>query len=109
MGDRRVAIVTGASKGLGRALARALAADGWSLVLDARGVTALHDLAGELRPLTEVVAIPGDVADEAHRQELVAAAKRFGRLDLVVNNASDLGPSPLPHVADHPLDVLERL
>jgi NAD(P)-dependent dehydrogenase (short-subunit alcohol dehydrogenase family) len=102
-----VALVTGASRGLGLALARALAERGWALLIDARGVDALDAARAELAELTDVVAIAGDVADEAHRRELVAAAA--GRLDLVVNNASVLGRSPLPPLADYPLEALERV
>ena len=91
------AIITGASRGLGLALARTLAARGWGLVLDARGTADLERVARELGALTEVVAIPGDVADEWHRGVLVEAAG--DQLDLLVNNASDLGPSPLPPLA----------
>lgn len=104
-----VAIVTGASRGLGRALARALAERGWNLVIDARGVEALNLVAGELSDVTKVVAIPGDIADESHRVELVEAARRLGGIDLLVNNASLLGPSPQPRLADYPLDVLEAV
>jgi NAD(P)-dependent dehydrogenase (short-subunit alcohol dehydrogenase family) len=96
------AIVTGASRGLGLALARALAERGWRLVIDAREAAPLHAAAGELG----AVGIPGDVADAAHREALVAAA---GPVDLLVNNASVLGPSPQPHLADYPLDVLEHV
>jgi NAD(P)-dependent dehydrogenase (short-subunit alcohol dehydrogenase family) len=92
-----VAIVTGASKGLGRAVARELARAGISLVIDARGADALADAERELSQLVPVVAIAGDVADGAHVHALVEAAeRRFGRIDLVVNNASSLGRSPLP-------------
>jgi NAD(P)-dependent dehydrogenase (short-subunit alcohol dehydrogenase family) len=94
----RTAIVTGASRGLGLALARALAERGWRLVIDARGGDALEAAREELAGLTDVIAVDGDVADDAHRRELVAAAG--DPVDLVVNNASLLGPSPLPHVAD---------
>jgi len=104
-----VAIVTGASRGLGRALARALAQRGWSLVIDARGEPALTAVADELRQLTKVTAVPGDVADAAHRQALVDAAGPLGGLDALVNNASLLGPSPQPNLADYPLDVLEQV
>jgi NAD(P)-dependent dehydrogenase (short-subunit alcohol dehydrogenase family) len=104
----RTAIITGASRGLGRALARALAADGWRLVVDARGAGDLERAAGELRGLgAGVTAIAGDVADPAHRRALVEAAG--DRIDLLVNNASILGPSPQPALADYPLDVLEQV
>jgi NAD(P)-dependent dehydrogenase (short-subunit alcohol dehydrogenase family) len=104
-----VAIVTGASKGLGAALARALAGRGWQVVVDARGADALRRTVDEIRTATgaEVVAVPGDVADPAHRADLVAAAAKLGRLDLLVNNASVLGPSPQPELGAYPLDVLE--
>jgi NAD(P)-dependent dehydrogenase (short-subunit alcohol dehydrogenase family) len=92
-----VAIVTGASKGLGRAIAGELARAGISLVIDARGADALAQAERELAQLVPVVAIAGDVADGAHVHALVdAAERRFGRIDLVVNNASTIGRSPLP-------------
>ena len=102
----RTALVTGASRGLGLALARALADRGWSLVLDARGACALEMAARSLSARTRVVALPGDVADPGHRQALAAAARDLGGLDAVVNNASSLGPSPLPPLLDYPLDAL---
>jgi NAD(P)-dependent dehydrogenase (short-subunit alcohol dehydrogenase family) len=101
------ALITGASRGLGLALARELARRSWRLVIDARGPEALEAARAELAALTEVVAIPGDVADAEHRAALVAAAGP--RIDLLVNNASVLGPSPQPALADYPLDVLERV
>jgi NAD(P)-dependent dehydrogenase (short-subunit alcohol dehydrogenase family) len=106
-----VAIVTGASRGLGLALARALARDGWALVLDARGGTALQDTAAQVRSdaRAPVVAIAGDVRDDDHRRALVRAATEFGGIDLLVNNASVLGPSPQPHLADYPLDELRHV
>jgi NAD(P)-dependent dehydrogenase (short-subunit alcohol dehydrogenase family) len=100
------AIVTGASRGLGLALARALAERGWELVIDAREPGPLNAAATELALSTNVVALPGDVADPIHRAELVAAA---GKIDLLVNNASVLGPSPQPALADYPLDALEHV
>jgi NAD(P)-dependent dehydrogenase (short-subunit alcohol dehydrogenase family) len=96
------AIVTGASRGLGLALARVLAQRGWRLVIDARELPAVPDgLPGD------VVALAGDVAHAAHRRALVEAAG--GRIDLLVNNASELGPSPLPGLAEYPLDALEAV
>jgi len=101
------AIITGASRGLGLALARALAGRGRRLVIDARGADALETARAELADLTEVVAVSGDVADPDHRRELVVAAGPD--LELLVNNASVLGPSPQPRLADYPLDVLEQV
>jgi NAD(P)-dependent dehydrogenase (short-subunit alcohol dehydrogenase family) len=91
-----VAIITGASKGLGRALAEALAARGWDLVLDARTAAVLQETADRLDMYgTRVSALPGDVTDVGHRAALVAAARRLGGLDLLVSNASALGAEPL--------------
>jgi NAD(P)-dependent dehydrogenase (short-subunit alcohol dehydrogenase family) len=97
-------IVTGASRGLGLTLARALVARGWRLAVDARSGEAL---AREWDGVEAVVALPGDVADAWHRSALVAAAGE--PIDLVVNNASVLGPSPQPALADYPLDVLRAV
>jgi NAD(P)-dependent dehydrogenase (short-subunit alcohol dehydrogenase family) len=102
-----LAIITGSSRGLGLALARALADRGWALVLDARGATELERAARELGRLTEVLAIPGDVSDDWHRGALLDAAG--DQVDLLVNNASLLGPSPQPPLGRYPLDVLERV
>ena len=104
-----VAIITGASRGLGLTLARQLAAQGWALVLDARGADALGAAEAELAPLTTIVALPGDITDPAHRTALVEAARELGGLDAVVNNASLLGPSPQPSLADYPLSDLRRV
>jgi NAD(P)-dependent dehydrogenase (short-subunit alcohol dehydrogenase family) len=101
------AIVTGASRGLGLALADALAGRGWRLVIDGRDGVALEQAAARLRGRTEVVAIPGDVADAWHRPALVEAAG--ARIELLVNNASSLGPSPLPPLSGYPLDQLEQV
>jgi NAD(P)-dependent dehydrogenase (short-subunit alcohol dehydrogenase family) len=104
-----VAIITGASKGLGRALAEALAAHGWDLVLDARGAGALKEAAEAVaEPGTRVAALPGDVTDAGHRAELVAAARRLGGLDLLVSNASALGAEPLVRLGELSLAGLRR-
>jgi NAD(P)-dependent dehydrogenase (short-subunit alcohol dehydrogenase family) len=105
----RVALVTGASRGLGLALARALAERGWRLVVDARGEDALGEVSAELAGATDVRSVAGDVADESHRILLIEEARAMGRLDLLVNNASLLGPSPQPPLADYPMDVLEEV
>ncbi len=101
------AIVTGASRGLGLALAGALAERGWRLVIDARDGAALEQAAAALRERTDVVALAGDVADAWHRHALIGAAE--GPIDVLVNNASALGPSPLPPLSGYPLDELERV
>jgi NAD(P)-dependent dehydrogenase (short-subunit alcohol dehydrogenase family) len=125
------ALITGASRGLGRALAAGLIREGFDLIIDARDPAALDASAGALRPAGHpaaqrperpaaqrperpaaqrpertVTAIPGDITDPAHRAALVAAAQAAGRLDLLVNNAGTLGASPLPALADYPLDEL---
>jgi NAD(P)-dependent dehydrogenase (short-subunit alcohol dehydrogenase family) len=97
-------IVTGASRGLGLALARALSARGWHLAVDARDAAALIDATAGL---DRVTAIPGDVADPEHRRDLVEAAGE--RIELLVNNASLLGPSPQPSLAEYRLDELRRV
>jgi NAD(P)-dependent dehydrogenase (short-subunit alcohol dehydrogenase family) len=102
------ALITGASRGLGRDLALSLAADGWSLVLDARGAAELDAVVGALDP-TRTRSLAGDVTDPAHREDLVAAAWDLGGLDVLVNNASHLGPSPQPRIADYPTDELARV
>jgi NAD(P)-dependent dehydrogenase (short-subunit alcohol dehydrogenase family) len=102
--EHRTAIVTGGSRGLGLALVRSLAAAEWRVVTDGRDPVALGATAGGL---AGVVAIPGDVTDAGHRAALVAAAG--GSIDLVVNNAGGLGPSPLPPLADYPLGALADL
>ena len=103
------AVITGASAGLGRTLAVELAKQNWALTLDARRPEPLKRVADELAALTEVRAVPGDIADPAHRAALVAAAGEHGPVDLVVNNASDLGGSPLPRLRDLQAAAYERL
>ena len=102
-----VAIVTGASRGLGLAIAGGLAGAGWLVVVDARDAAALAAAAAALP--AGVTAVPGDLTDPAHRSALVAAAGELGGLRLLVNNAGILGPSPQPPLAGYPLDVLRAV
>ncbi|MGH8997143.1 MAG: SDR family oxidoreductase [Acidimicrobiales bacterium] len=101
-----VALITGGSKGLGRALASTLLERGWSVVIDARDAEALADAERSLGGGDRLVAISGDVADESHRRALIEAAEGLGGLDLLVNNASTLGASPLPWLTDITSDTL---
>jgi short-subunit dehydrogenase len=110
MTNSSVAVVTGASRGLGRALAGSLAAAGYQLIIDGRDGGSLGAVAAELRQAhgLPVIALPGDIADPAHRAELAAAAAGAGGASLLVNNAGTLGASPLPALADYPVDALRE-
>jgi len=106
-----VAIVTGGSRGLGRALAEGLIRAGWSVIIDGRDPDAVQKAETELRallpdPSQEVFGISGDITDAQHRADLVMTAQDAGGLDLLVNNAGTLGASPLPMLADYPLEEL---
>jgi NAD(P)-dependent dehydrogenase (short-subunit alcohol dehydrogenase family) len=104
-----VAIITGGSKGFGRALATDLARDGWGLVIDGRTPGPLAEAARELEGLgVPVRALAGDIVDPGHRSDLLRAAEELGSLDLLVNNASTLGVSPLPRLEGYPLAELRR-
>lgn len=106
------ALITGGTKGFGLALATSLAEDGWNVVVDGRDAGALDDAVRTLTAAARgqvIRGVAGDIADPAHRIELTAAIAALGGLDLLVNNASTLGPSPLPRLADYPLAELERV
>ena len=106
----RVALITGASRGLGLTVAGFLAGAGYNLIVTARGSDALADAATQLKARgARVTALAGDVADAAHRRRLAEAARAFGRLDVLVNNASELGPSPLKPLAELPLETLSTI
>ena len=102
-------LITGASRGLGLALARRLARENWTLIIDARGAEDLETARTELAQQTRVIALPGDVSGEEHRQALAEAAHKAGGLNALVNNASILGPSPQPQLLDYPIRVLEEV
>lgn len=102
-------LITGASRGLGLALARELARRGWTLIIDGRDSEALEAVRQELAQQTKVIAIAGDVSDAGHRAELARAVQESGGLDAVINNAGILGPSPQPELLGYPLDVLTQV
>ncbi|MBL7501294.1 SDR family NAD(P)-dependent oxidoreductase [Frankia sp. CNm7] len=106
MTSHPVALITGGSRGLGLALARALAERGWRVVVDGRDAARLAAAAAATPSLLPVA---GDVTDPDHRRALADAAADLGRLDLFVANASELGPSPLPRLADAPLDAVRAV
>jgi NAD(P)-dependent dehydrogenase (short-subunit alcohol dehydrogenase family) len=105
-GTRPVAVITGASRGLGRALAEGLARDGFALVIDARDGAALAAAARGLPAGTEVTAVAGDITDPGHRAELDRAARALGGPHLLINNAGTLGASPLPAMSEYPVTEL---
>jgi len=104
-----IAIVTGAGQGFGLALTTALTARGTTVVACARGAARLRAAAGALPHPEQVVIVPGDVTDPAHQAELITAAQHLGGLDLLVHNAGELGPSPLPALENYPLDALRAV
>jgi len=105
----RTALITGASRGLGFALARELAKKGWTLIIDGRNLGALETASKDLSQYSQVSAVPGDVGENQHRQALAEAARELGGLDAVINNASILGPSPQPELLEYPLDFIEEV
>ncbi|HEX6064443.1 MAG TPA: SDR family oxidoreductase [Longimicrobiales bacterium] len=109
MNTSRTVLITGASRGLGRALARGLAHRGWNLILTARDPANLRTVRDELAQITHVAAIAGDVTDPRHRDVLGILARGHAGLDAVINNAGALGPSPQPPLLDYPLDALEAV
>jgi NAD(P)-dependent dehydrogenase (short-subunit alcohol dehydrogenase family) len=108
-GTERIAFVSGGSRGLGRALTAALVAGGWRVIVDGRDGDRLAAVVAALPERARITAIAGDVADPEHRDRVAAAVADAGGLDLAVNNASVLGPSPLPHLAEYPLAALEAV
>ncbi len=110
MNTTSVALVTGASRGLGLAVARAYAQRGLRLILTARSADGLERAAGELGATTEVEALAGDVADNEHAERLVQRGQeRFGQIDVLINNASELGPSPMPTLEELPANALDTI
>lgn len=107
----QVVLITGASRGLGAALAQAFAAEGARLVLCARDEAALQKAADGLAAAgTQVLAVAGDVADPAFAPRLVGAAgKRFGGIDVLINNAGQIGAPSLCFLETYPMDALERV
>ena len=110
MTDSQVALITGASQGLGLAVARLYAQRGIRLILTARGARQLQHAADELRTLTDLLHMAGDVADADHAEQLVTAGlDYFGRIDVLINNASELGPSPMPELSQLAPEAMEDI
>lgn len=105
----RTALITGATRGLGLALARGLSARGWNLILTGRDAERLRAVRDELATVTHVAALAGDVADRSHRDALAVLARGHAGLDALINNAGALGPSPLPSLIEYPIDALEEV
>src|SRR2546422_4551746 len=106
----RVALITGASRGLGYTVAEFLARQRWTLILTARHEVPLLEAVKRLQATgASIRALPGDVSQDQHRRDLVATVRRVGRLNLLINNASELGASPFPALVDYPLDALRRV
>jgi NAD(P)-dependent dehydrogenase (short-subunit alcohol dehydrogenase family) len=105
----RTALITGASRGLGLALARGLATRGWNLILTARDAERLRAVRDELAAVTHIAALAGDVTDRSHREALAVLARGHAGLDALINNAGALGPSPQPALLEYPLDTLAQV
>jgi NAD(P)-dependent dehydrogenase (short-subunit alcohol dehydrogenase family) len=106
---QHTALLTGATRGLGLALARALTARGWNLIITARDAQRLRAVRDELAAHTHIAMLAGDITDAAHRDALAVLARGHAGLDAVINNAGALGPSPQPSLLDYPLDVLAEV
>ena len=109
MQNNKTALITGASRGLGFELAKALAKKGWRLIINGRNARRLLDAQKELQQLTQVTAISGNVIDEIHLLQLQEAAEVVGGVDLIVNNASTLGMSPQPHLLDYTIESIHTI
>ncbi|MCF6138422.1 SDR family NAD(P)-dependent oxidoreductase [Pseudalkalibacillus berkeleyi] len=107
MNEKQVVMITGASKGLGRSVARAFAKKGANLAICARGEVKLQEVAKELEALgADVLAVTADASDQSDIERFVSLAESyFGKIDVLVNNASKLGPSPMPHLVDYPSEA----
>ena len=105
----RTALITGATRGLGNALAHGLANRGWNLIIDGRDKSRLRAVRDQLAVITHVAAIAGDITNEEHRRELAVLARGHTGLDAIINNAGALGPSPLPSVLDLEPEALIEL
>jgi NAD(P)-dependent dehydrogenase (short-subunit alcohol dehydrogenase family) len=106
---KQTALITGASKGLGKALAEELARQGCDLIITARGEALLSDVTAELRAHAHVISLSGDINDPNHRAKVVDAAIFQGGIDVVINNAGTLGTSPLPTLMEYPIDEFRQV